>query len=265
VKLVWGALAGIVLGVAFLRLGDAICKRRGLAPLGRRAVVVGLVTACALGIMRVLSRIDDLSPITTGMLFLAHGALAATVIVLAAIDAEHWILPNELTIGGAVLAIATSFMRAGGVTSAVVGAVVGLTAALVPWAIYKKLRGGSGMGLGDAKLMMLAGAWHGPLGAIVVLFGGALQSVLGALAISALRRSTAVPEEVVREVDDLRRRAEAGDDDARALLEADPVAAARPGFLGRPLPLGPFLALACIELLFLRRSILGALERFLAN
>jgi leader peptidase (prepilin peptidase) / N-methyltransferase len=265
VKLVWGALGGLVLGVAFLRVGDAICRRRELRPLRCRAVVIGLVTACALGIMHVLSRVDDLSPITMGMLFFAHGTLAAIVIVLAAIDAEHWILPNELTIGGAALAIATSFMRAGGVTSSVAGAAVGLAAALLPWAIYKRICGGSGMGLGDAKLMMLAGAWHGPLGAIVVLFGGALQSVLGALAMSALRRSAAVPEDVVREVDDLRRRAEGGDDDARALLEADPVAAARPGFLGRPLPLGPFLALACIELLFLRRSILGALERFLAN
>jgi leader peptidase (prepilin peptidase) / N-methyltransferase len=264
VKLVVAAASGILLGLAFVRLADALCTRRGLHPLSRRAVVVGLVAACAVGIMHVLSRIDGLSEAATGMLFLAHAALAATVIVVAAIDAEHWILPNELTFGGTALALITSYVRAGGATSSFTGAVVGLASALVPWAIYKKLRGGSGVGLGDAKLMMLVGAWHGPIGAIVVLFGGALQSVLGALAIIALRRA-AVPESVARDLEVLRDRAERGDDEARAMLEVDPVAAARPGFLGMPIPLGPFLALAAIEMLFLRRSILAALERFLAN
>jgi leader peptidase (prepilin peptidase) / N-methyltransferase len=265
VKHALGALGGILLGILFLRVSDAICRHRGLHPVRRRAVVVALVTACAIGIMHVLAEIGDLSATATAILFLAHGALAATVIVASAIDIDHWVLPNELTLGGAGLALVTSYVRAGGVASSLSGALVGLVAALVPWALYKKLRGGSGMGLGDVKLMLLAGAWHGPLAAIVVLFGGAVQTVVAALVFLALRRAPSVPEDVARDLDDLRRRAEGGDDEARAILELDPVAREASGFFRMPFPVGPFLALACIEMLFLRRPVLAALERFLAN
>ena len=62
------------------------------------------------------------------------------------------------------------------------------------------------------------------------------------------------PESVKAEIRELRARAEAGDEDAKHELEDDPMAGeAREGTLGMRLPLGPFLALGCIEVLFLRR------------
>ncbi len=48
-------------------------------------------------------------------------------------------------------------------------------------AIYHSFRGIDGIGGGDAKLLMAAGAWTGPSGVVTVLFG----STLAALAVSA--------------------------------------------------------------------------------
>ena len=63
-----------------------------------------------------------------------------------------------------------------------------------------------------------------------------------------------IPESVTAEIASLRARAEAGDAAAREELDADPMAAeGRGGVLGMRLPFGPFLALGCIEVLFLRR------------
>jgi hypothetical protein len=74
------------------------------------------------------------------------------------------------------------------------------------------------------------------------------------------------------EIAEIRRLAEEGDAEARALLEGDPMANAAPaggpgaagGLLEARLPLGPFLALGCVEFLFARRAILDLVQRYLA-
>ena len=48
----------------------------------------------------------------------------------------------------------------------------GLVLTYLPFLLYKKVRGRSGMGLGDAKLTLFAGAWMGAEGAAFVVFGG---------------------------------------------------------------------------------------------
>jgi prepilin signal peptidase PulO-like enzyme (type II secretory pathway) len=64
----------------------------------------------------------------------------------------------------------------------------------------------------------------------------------------------AVPTSVRAELDALRAKAAAGDKEAVAALADDPMASeGGEGVLAMRLPLGPFLALACIEVLFLRR------------
>ena len=109
------------------------------------------------------------------------------------------------------------------------------------------------MGLGDAKLTLMAGAWHGVEGAFLVLFAGALQSSLAALALRLAGVSYEAPESVKAEIAELRARADAGDEEARSELADDPMASdASDGTMGMRLPLGPFLALGCVQVLFLR-------------
>ena len=255
-----GALAGL----GAMELAAGLPARLGLAS-RRRPVVVGVVVLSALGIAQVLAGVD-------GTLFeivfplVVHTALCAIVIAAATIDLDHLVLPNELTFGGAVLALATSPLRAVGLRSAAVGAVIGLALTIVPFFLYRRLRGRSGMGLGDAKLAILAGAWLGAEGVVFVVFLGAIQSVLGGIALRASGRAYPIPASVVAEITDLRARAAKGDPAAAEELADDPMSIdAKDGLLSSRLPLGPFLALACIEVLFLRRwlveHVLGWLTR----
>lgn len=265
-----GAALGALLGVAAGRLADVLPRRYGIetpAPAAaRRKRNVVLVAACAAiggGVAHVLTGIE-VSVASAALLFSVNAVLAAIVLAGAAIDVEHMILPLELTVGGAILALASSPARSVGLVGSIAGAVTCFLVTFVPFLLYKKIRGRSGMGMGDAHLAVVGGAWHGALGGVVVIFAAALQSAIAALLMRVLGIHYAVPESVKAEIAELRARAAAGDEEAKADLADDPMAAeGGDGVLETRLPLGPFLALSCIELLFLRREVLGWIEGFL--
>jgi leader peptidase (prepilin peptidase)/N-methyltransferase len=268
-----GAAFGLLLGVLATKVADVLPGRYGITHLvtgarrsRRNIVLVVLSTLCALGIAEVLRGAPDVSLAHAGFLLATNAIVASAVLAAAAIDLEHMILPNELTLGAAVVCLATSPLRSIGIVGSVAGAVAGLVISYVPFLLYKKLRGQSGMGLGDAKLAVMAGAWHGVEGAFFVLFAGALQSAVAAVVMRVTGLRYEEPESVKAEIAELRARADAGDEDAKSELADDPMAGeARDGTLGMRLPLGPFLALACVEVLFLRRwlveHVLGWLTR----
>ena len=256
---------GTIAGLSGMEVAAKLPAWLGLGASKRRPVLVVLVILCALGIAQVLAGVDG-----TGfeVLFplVVHSTLCALVLAAAAIDLEHMVLPNELTVGGALLGLATAPFRAIGVRNAAIGAAIGLALTLAPFLLYRRLRGRSGMGLGDAKLAILAGAWLGAEGVVFVVFLGAVQSVLGAFALQRSGRAYPIPASVVAEIADLRERAAKGDTSAAEELAADPMSGESDGsVLSARLPLGPFLALACIEVLFLRRwlvvHVLGWLAR----
>jgi leader peptidase (prepilin peptidase)/N-methyltransferase len=256
-----GAVLGLLVGLAATKGVDSLPRRYGITHIvtgprrsRRNVVIVLLSTLCWLGIAHVLTGARDVTIAHAGLLLVTNGLAATCVVAGAAIDLEHMILPNELTIGPAVLCLVTAPLRAVGIVSSVVGALLGLAIPYLALLLYRRLRGQTGMGLGDAKLALLAGAWHGITGAPFVLLFGALQSAVAAGVMHAFGLVYEVPESVRAQLAELRARAAAGDEDARSELEDDPMAAeARQGMLGMRLPLGPFLALGCIEFLFLRR------------
>lgn len=268
-----GAVVGVVLGLAAAKAADALPRRYGIehlvmgAPRARRNVVLLLLsTLCGAGIAHVLTGAPDITLAHAGFLLVVNAVVASAVLAAAAIDLEHMILPNELTLGAAGLCLLTSPLRSIGVVGSISGAVAGLLVSYLPFLLYKRLRGQSGMGLGDAKLAVMAGAWHGVEGAFFVLFAGALQSTLAAVVMRITGLRYEEPASVKAEIAELRTRAAGGDEEAASELADDPMAGeARAGTLGMRLPLGPFLALACIEVLFLRRwivdNVLGWLTR----
>lgn len=266
-------VVGLVLGVISGRLADVLPRRYDITHLvtgakrRRRNVVVTAVTlACSVGIGEVLVRTADLATWHALLLLLFHATVAAMIVCASAIDLEHMILPNELTLGGALLCVATSPFRAIGIKESAIGAVTGFVVAYVPFWIYKRVRGRSGMGLGDAMFAVLAGAWFGPFGAVLVLFGGAFLMPLATVVMRVLRVEYTVPESVAAEIKELREQAEAGDAEAKAALDDDPMAAdVADGMLTARLPLGPFLALASLILLFARRPIEGAIRAWLSG
>jgi leader peptidase (prepilin peptidase) / N-methyltransferase len=268
-----GVVVGLLLGLIATKLADVLPGRYDITHLvtgakrtRRNIIVIALSTACSAGIAEVLARTGELTLAHALLLLLFHATVAMIVVCASAIDLEHMILPNELTLGGAVLCVATSPLRSIGIIDSALGAVTGFAIAYVPFWIYKRIRGRSGMGLGDAMFAVLAGAWFGPLGAVLVLFGGVFLMPLATIVLRVLRIEYSIPDSVVAEIADLRAQAAAGDADAKATLEDDPMAAdVAEGVLTARLPLGPFLALASLILLFARRFIEGAVRAWLSG
>ncbi|MGD8322276.1 MAG: prepilin peptidase [Gemmatimonadota bacterium] len=121
-----------------------------------------------------------------------RGALFLTILFgISLSDARFYIIPDEFSVGGAVLGVALSFLP-GGVdwTSSVVGAAVGygflwLVAVGGTW-VMKRLFPGRleeagvdrAMGGGDIKMMMMVGAFVGVWGVAETIFLGSLLALL---------------------------------------------------------------------------------------
>jgi leader peptidase (prepilin peptidase)/N-methyltransferase len=121
--------------------------------------------------------------------------------------------------------------------------------------LYRWLRGTAGMGLGDAKLLALAGAWFGWQGAVFALLAGAVQATALTLVLLVAGGGIEEPEAVVAEREQLRRDIEAAEGEEREALERelalDPLGREpEPGLSKARVAFGPFLCLAIVEYLF---------------
>ena len=199
------------------------------------------------------------------LLFASYLALSLGLLAAAVIDLEHMYLPDPITLGGALLGLLSVPLRGGTFQGALLGAALGFLLVWLPFDfLYGKLRGLPGMGLGDAKLVMLAGAWFGWQGALFALLGGAVQATVVALAVYLARGRIDEPEAVIRERRELQALLESSSGEARAELEReiarDPLAFEPEAGLGKArLAFGPFLALATVEYLLFGDVIVQAL------
>lgn len=110
---------------------------------------------------------------------LAAALFCCLMIALGLIDLEHLILPDRLTLPGIAAGLALQpWLDWGGLRQAVLGAVLGAAVLLAIWGAWYLLRREEGMGLGDAKMLALIGAFLGWKGMLVTLF---LASLAGAL------------------------------------------------------------------------------------
>lgn len=224
--------------------------------------------------------------------YAADFALCLGLVAAAFIDAEHMFLPDSITIGGTVLGVATFWQRDMSLVESLAGAGIGFAVVWVPFTfLYKGLLGRTGMGMGDAKLVALAGAWFGWQGALFALFAGAVQGSVYALVLKVLGVEPKLPEAVLRDIAELEKAAAEGDEEAQRELAEDPLTEdENDAFILRWLglakrsepvpgvervegegegegeheepepprariPFGPFLILGCLELLFAGRWI----------
>lgn len=240
--------------------GRARCCGAKISPRYPLVEAIGAVLALAILEARVLSLPGSTAAVHGLAVFVASFALALGLTAAAFIDLEFMIIPDGISLGGTLLGLATFSLRGMELGDALIGALVGFVVVWLPfvWG-YAKLRGNPGMGLGDAKLLMLAGAWFGPTGALLVLGAGAVQGALVAVVIGLVRGRIDEPEEVVRERERIAEELAALPPEERAAAErdlaADPLASAPQSGWGKArIAFGPFLILATLELLLLGRE-----------
>jgi leader peptidase (prepilin peptidase)/N-methyltransferase len=105
-------------------------------------------------------------------------AFGCAMIVLFVIDLQHRILPNAITVPGAVIGLVISVFLPPGWVSSLIGVLVGGGLLFAVAEAYYRVRGVDGLGMGDVKMLAMIGAFLGWKLTIVTLV---LSSVLGAL------------------------------------------------------------------------------------
>jgi leader peptidase (prepilin peptidase)/N-methyltransferase len=236
---------------------------------GRYPLVELLGGALSLGIFEVIvsNMPEGTSIARAAAVYLVDFALALGLVAAAFIDAEHMYLPDTITLTGAALGVASATLRGMTWTDSLVGAAAGFAGVWLPFVVlYRRIRGQAGMGLGDAKLTMLAGAWFGWWGALFVLLAGAVQGTIGALVIYLVKGKIEEPEAVREEREELQRLAAEGDEEAAQILAEDPLGTAPEEGLGRArLPFGPFLIVACIEYLLVGERLVAMYKEWFSS
>ncbi len=114
----------------------------------------------------------------------------AALVAITFIDLEHRIIPDELSLGGLVLGVATAYWVPGlGLVSSILGAVAGYASfGLLSWA-YFKAKGRVGLGGGDVKLLAMLGAFLGPMAVFHVILVSSLAGSLIGLGYAGLLRA----------------------------------------------------------------------------
>jgi leader peptidase (prepilin peptidase)/N-methyltransferase len=251
--------------LSFLVLrGRARCCKAPISPRYPLTELLGGLCGWA-ALSKVLVDAPSDAPLwSSALLFLSYLTLGVGLIAAIFIDLEFMLLPDEITLGGAALGLLTARLRHVTLFDSVTGALVGFAIVYVPFhLLYRAIRGHAGMGLGDAKLLLLAGAWFGWKGAVFALLVGAVQGTLVTLVVllvkGRIEEPAAVREERALLMQELA--ALSGEEREAKLREAaaDPLTTeAEPGLGKLRIPFGPFLAIAIVEYLFFGEPLLQA-------
>jgi leader peptidase (prepilin peptidase)/N-methyltransferase len=113
---------------------------------------------------------------------------ACLLIVLFAIDLEHHLLPNAITLPGIVVGLLFSLLLPPGIISAVIGTLIGGGSLWLIGEAYYRYSGQEGMGGGDVKMLAMIGAFLGWKLAIVTLVFSSIAGALIGMLVLAIRR-----------------------------------------------------------------------------
>ena len=145
---------------------------------------------------------------TTAVLFLAVAihfgpslqtvaaiGLTAFLIVLATIDIDHQLLPDDLTFlllwAGLLASLFNVFTDP---VSSIIGALAGYLSLWLVYHLFRLLTGKEGMGYGDFKLLAALGAWMGwQLLPLIILLSSLVGAVVGLTMIGLKRHKSTQP------------------------------------------------------------------------
>jgi leader peptidase (prepilin peptidase)/N-methyltransferase len=103
---------------------------------------------------------------------------ACAMVVLFAIDLEHQILPDAITLPGIVAGLACALFLPPGIVAALLGALAGGGVLFLIAEAWSRLRHVEAMGFGDVKMLAMIGAF---LGLKLVILTFVLSSFLGGI------------------------------------------------------------------------------------
>lgn len=140
------------------------------APISIQYPIVELITAALIVAIVIVT--------PPGPLLAARLVLACALVVLFAIDLEHHILPNVITLPGIAIGWLFSFLGPPGWQASLAGIMLGAGVLYGTAAAYYLVRREEGLGMGDVKMLAMVGAF---LGWKAVLLTLVLASFTGAL------------------------------------------------------------------------------------
>jgi leader peptidase (prepilin peptidase) / N-methyltransferase len=165
-----------VLSYALLAGRCRTCRQ----PISLRYPIVELVT-CAVFVLHYLV-------FGPSGLFVVRVAFASALIVLFAIDLEHHLLPDRITLPGIVAGLAFSVFLPPGLRDAAIGVVAGGGVLWLVGEAYYRYSGHEGMGGGDVKMLAMIGAFLGwKLMLLTLVLSSFSGSIVGLALIAAKR------------------------------------------------------------------------------
>jgi leader peptidase (prepilin peptidase)/N-methyltransferase len=122
------------------------------------------------------------------VLFVSRALFAAALVALFAIDLEHHLLPNVITLPGIVVGFAFSLLGPPGWLDSLLGILLGGGILFAIAELYYRARHEEGLGMGDVKMLAMIGAFLGWKLAIVTLMMASVAGSVIGLALIATRR-----------------------------------------------------------------------------
>jgi leader peptidase (prepilin peptidase)/N-methyltransferase len=151
------------------------CRTCGM-PIGIRYPIIEALTAAMFGLAW-----GYYGP---GVLLASRLVFGCALIVLFAIDLEHHLLPNAITLPGIVVGFVFSFFAEPGWMASLIGALVGGGLLFGVAEVYYRVRHEEGLGMGDVKMLAMVGAFLGwKLTLLTLMLASLSGTVIGLLLI----------------------------------------------------------------------------------
>jgi leader peptidase (prepilin peptidase)/N-methyltransferase len=117
------------------------------------------------------------------LLMVSRLVLGCSLVMLFVIDVRHRVLPNAITLPGALVGLGFGFVTEPGWSSSLAGIVLGGGALLAVSELYVRVRGEDGLGMGDVKMIAMVGGFLGWKLMLVTLMVASMGTSLAGLAL----------------------------------------------------------------------------------